>query len=332
MKNMKLMKFAFAGLMALIAFSSCSDDETYDVAGNDGFVFARADYGITSTGLLELKMSKTFFGALGADRKVSFPIRSTMPAKDPINVTCKVDNSLVAAYNEKHGTKYAEVTPDMLSINGPQFVIKKDSVESDSRVEISFNQDNLDKVELGKYLVPFKLEMVSGGMAVSQKYNVVYALITVNNDISASDIPLADRSKWSVIDFSSQEIEGENAAATNAIDGKDGTFWHTQWQARLPAPPHHITIDMGEVVKYVGFQYMNRSSSRGCATKMRVEVSTDNKIWTEVGTYDDLPQYGGGEYKKLLNKVYEVRYFKYTILKSNQNYVAMAEINAITVK
>lgn len=333
MKNIKLHRFACAGLMALIAaFSSCSEEETYDVMGNDGLVYARADTGNPSTGFLDLTVSQNKFGMFGTDGRVSFPIRTTMPAKSDVEVICKIDNSLLAVYNQKYGTEYRELSSDMLLVSNSSFVIKRASMQCDSRVEISFNQEAIDKVEVGEYLVPFRLEMVSGDMEISKMYSTIYTHVKVEYDPTGLKIPFADRTKWTVVDCSSEETVGEDAAAINAFDGNDNTYWHTAWSNNQPRPPHHITIDMGGTVKLVGFQYKNRLSGSGCSSTLRVEISLDNKTWTEIDTYNDLPQDGREEFKVILDDIREARYLKYITLSSRNYYIAMSEINAITVK
>ena len=40
----------------------------------------------------------------------------------------------------------------------------------------------------------------------------------------------------------SQELQGENGAAQNALDGNPSTFWHTQWYAASALLPHWIPL------------------------------------------------------------------------------------------
>ena len=60
--------------------------------------------------------------------------------------------------------------------------------------------------------------------------------------------------------FDSQETVGENAPATNAIDGSTSTFWHTQWYNITPNPPcpHEIQLDMTASHSVSGFTYLPR--------------------------------------------------------------------------
>ncbi|GAB3538301.1 immune inhibitor A [Arthrobacter tecti] len=90
-----------------------------------------------------------------------------------------------------------------------------------------------------------------------------------------------EQSTMSVHDFSSQEIAGENAAATNAIDGNPSSFWHTQWQAAQPVYPHHITLDLGAEYEVTGFEYRQRQSeTNGRIADYEILVSTDGITWS----------------------------------------------------
>lgn len=329
---MAIMKFVFAGLMAIIAFSSCRDSENYDVKGNDGIVYARADAGNRYTGLLDMAIIKTVFGVFGTDAKVSFPVRCTMPAKSNIEVSCDIDNSLVKVYNENHKTDYLELDPSILVVANNKLVIKVDSVAGSSRVEVTLNKENIKNIQLGDYLIPIKLSVRSGSMAVSQKLNTIYVHLNVGNDISSLDLPYADRSKWKVESVSSEETVGENAPAKNAIDDNISTFWHTYWYEQQPKPPHWIVIDMGEEVKFAGFEYLTRSTGRGVPTALTLYVSLDNTNWTQIATYGkgELPTGGKVEVKKVLDKAYPARYFKLYFTDSNEYFMSLQDLNAYT--
>jgi hypothetical protein len=48
-----------------------------------------------------------------------------------------------------------------------------------------------------------------------------------------------------VVSADSQETVGENAPATNAIDGDPGTIWHTKWTGTAAPYPHEIQGSSG---------------------------------------------------------------------------------------
>ena len=55
-----------------------------------------------------------------------------------------------------------------------------------------------------------------------------------------------------VVSVDSQELVGENGAATNAIDGNPATFWHTEWSQRTAPLPHTLVLDLGAAYQVDG--------------------------------------------------------------------------------
>lgn len=98
-----------------------------------------------------------------------------------------------------------------------------------------------------------------------------------------------DRSDWEVIDFSTEEpAEGADPAgrAKAVIDGKPDTFWHSQWSGATAQAPHHLTIDMKEMLEVKGFYFLTRQNSQnGRPKSVEIVVSENNIDWEVLGTY-----------------------------------------------
>ncbi|MBI5831445.1 MAG: alpha-L-fucosidase [Armatimonadetes bacterium] len=89
---------------------------------------------------------------------------------------------------------------------------------------------------------------------------------------------------WSVVSCSSEEKDGENGAAANAIDDNPDTFWHSQWRLAQPKPPHELIIDLGAEVEAGGFTYLPRQDTargRCCASRARIWLSATHDAWGE---------------------------------------------------
>lgn len=94
--------------------------------------------------------------------------------------------------------------------------------------------------------------------------------------------PIAlDKSLWNLLYVDSQEIDGENGAATNVFDGDLNTIWHTAWSSGSPAHPHEIQIDTGSVQNIVGFTYTPRQDGgvNGRISTYEIYVSSDGVTW-----------------------------------------------------
>ncbi|KAM0237489.1 hypothetical protein ACHAPO_004136 [Fusarium lateritium] len=86
-----------------------------------------------------------------------------------------------------------------------------------------------------------------------------------------------DRSKWKV----TCDSMNQGDECQNAIDGKEDTIWHTQWEGSEPAPPHMITVDMKKVYNVNGISMLPRQdgSQNGYIAQHQVFLSKDNKNW-----------------------------------------------------
>lgn len=331
MKNMIKNKFAICELLILtMSFLSCSSDKTYDFEGNDGRIYVRVGTSGIETNFIDVVLSKTPLGIFG-EANASFHVLTTMPAEGDVAVICMVDNSLVETYNKKNKTKYLQINPDCLLLNNIDIVVGDGEVRSKKPFEIKLNSEKAADLELGDYLIPIKLVKKDGLMEVSKDYNTVYVHLSISND--TSKIPFGDRTNWTIKDYSSYDNSKENNIPEHILDGKTQTIWHTLWESSQPKPPHHITIDMGEVVNFAGFQYITRNNGTGCPVELRLDISLDNEKWVEVKTYDKLPNgRGSTEFKTLFDSCVDARYFRLVITKSSHYYSALAEVNAYYLK
>ncbi|WP_161635181.1 discoidin domain-containing protein [Desulfovermiculus halophilus] len=105
-----------------------------------------------------------------------------------------------------------------------------------------------------------------------------------SNDDSTTEGSSGDtisQSELSVLSVDSQEVNGEDGAARNAVDGNEDTFWHTEWDYSEPDYPHQIVIDLGSAQEVVGLQYLPRQdgSENGMIKDYEVYVSQDGYTW-----------------------------------------------------
>ncbi|AQT67590.1 Beta-galactosidase [Anaerohalosphaera lusitana] len=91
---------------------------------------------------------------------------------------------------------------------------------------------------------------------------------------------LVPREQMEIVSVSSEETEGENAGAVNAIDGNEGTFWHSKWQGQAAEYPHEMVIDLGGVFELQGLTYLARQSgSNGMIGRFEVYASMEPVEW-----------------------------------------------------
>jgi len=96
------------------------------------------------------------------------------------------------------------------------------------------------------------------------------------------DTSFLSKSDWTLKSVDSEEIIGEDGAATNAFDGDKDTIWHTEWQAADPAHPHKIQIDLEAFYSLTGLACLPRQDGgvNGRIKDYELYVSADGTNWT----------------------------------------------------
>ncbi len=134
---------------------------------------------------------------------------------------------------------------------------------------------------------------------------------------------------WSLISFSSQEINGEYSPAKYAIDNNKATYWHTEWDNAQPAHPHYLAIDLGIESEVAGFRYLPRQDGGtiGSIANYELYVTNDTLNW---GTPVSSGQFGkGSEWKEaIFDQATNGRYVKLVALSDigGTHYTSAAEI------
>lgn len=131
-----------------------------------------------------------------------------------------------------------------------------------------------------------------------------------------------DRTGWTVSDVSSEETVGENAPASNILDGDLGTIWHTKWKDGGAQAPHYVVVDMGKVNKINAYLSTPRNdhSLNGLYREYRCQVSTDGRNWTTVSEGEWMPYW-----TRITFPETDARYVKLEALSGE--YGSMAELD-----
>lgn len=70
------------------------------------------------------------------------------------------------------------------------------------------------------------------------------------------------RLKWKAVYADSEETTASNASADKVYDQQESTFWQSQALGGRPKHPHHLVLDLGEIVKIKGLRYLPRSDRK----------------------------------------------------------------------
>src|SRR5215831_7749929 len=107
-----------------------------------------------------------------------------------------------------------------------------------------------------------------------------------SNEVSVTPGTISQQ-QMRVVSVDSQELVGENGAATNAINGNPATFWHTEWFQQTAPLPHTLVLDLGSQYQIDGFRYLPRQDggANGTIAGYEFYVSPDGTTWgTAVAT------------------------------------------------
>jgi hypothetical protein len=118
--------------------------------------------------------------------------------------------------------------------------------------------------------------------ALTEQNGHVWSSVAELGLLTTDSKPLSS-SGWS-ISADSEETSTEAAPATNAIDGKSATYWHTHWtwDAAADAPlPHYLIVDLGAAQVVTGFTYLPRQDNKvnGRIKDWAFYVSSNGTTW-----------------------------------------------------
>lgn len=132
---------------------------------------------------------------------------------------------------------------------------------------------------------------------------------------------------WTLADFSQEEASGEGATgrAKDAFDDNDATYWHSPWTGGGSSLPQFIVIDLNQEVIPTTLISFKRNNNNNGPTSVRIEGSLDNKEWFNFGTFPLAKDNNAGQNCNLTN-TQKIRYIKYTVLSSPNNYAMVRNI------
>lgn len=269
------------GLAAVALLASCAEKE--DASGVDPYAtnFVYLNYPqatsfratFSTQGIWKLKPEET---------QVFTPVYCTKPAKGDIKVSMKIDESLVAAYNEENGTEYKFLSEVKLASD--KLVVKSgEYVSADSLKLIHTDYESIIEAGTSSYLVPVVItEVIGSGKLSESRPRVVYFIYEaaelfaeVTNQYTG--VQIEDRSGWKIYedDFGGYDITSELTDGSIYSDG----WWYA---------PITLCVDLGTVydnITNVGIRWYADYASYSSET-IKVEVSVDNNEYKDLGTYD----------------------------------------------
>ncbi len=133
------------------------------------------------------------------------------------------------------------------------------------------------------------------------------------------------------VTFCSSEDTEYECQATNLLDGKPETIWHSMWSVTVAKHPHWIDFDILKPKMVRGITYLPRQddSPTGDIKDFTISVSQDGKNWTEV-LRSAFPK-DKKEQRILLTKPVTARYVRLTALTAHDgtDYASGSELRIL---
>lgn len=255
------LSFGFTGNSRVI-----NEIEVYQIESADPTIYALTGANNVVRGKIVHKKNVGSISDLGA----SFKVYTTLSSSAGYTVTAAADNSLIAAYNEAHGTSYAALPAANLSLENTSLAIAGGGNASTGEVNISLTGDLSGLTAKEGYLVPVKLSAT--GAAVSKSRGVVYAVVSVENNFIRAISSVDDMNGFPAVGGSSWTADCGDAA--NLFDGDNSTM-----VSGLSTSGNTLTVDMKSIHMVTGLHFYTYDIS-----DLSIEYSADGDVWETAGT------------------------------------------------
>jgi DNA-binding beta-propeller fold protein YncE len=187
---------------------------------------------------------------------------------ESVTVTAKVTNPSNMPLS---GATARMVTPD--GWTATPSTIKLGTMAPGASTDLSWTVTAPASAQYGRQQLTVQVDYpVYGKSTASSKANVT---------VSVPDANMIPQSQMKAT-ATSEELVGENDAASQAIDGNPSTFWHTKWD-KSDVLPQSITLNLGGTYDINKLAYLPRQTGdNGIITGYNIYVSTDGTNFTKV--------------------------------------------------
>ena len=279
-------------LLGTVSLASCGDDEHYDFPGdpyNKVYMANRdASFEVVST-----PVSTTF----SLDYEVW--LKCTRRAAAEIHATVAVDNSLVDAYNDAHGTSFAPLPEGILVFDKEYVTIKPDTLAAAEPLRITVTEDAAALSQLSDkngYLIPLCIVSSEGADArPSIDRSTVYLTVSVsleliNPEATEDEIRgtlVTDQSGWSAT--TTGQLYEWYGPIESLFDGDPSSTVYIMGDNEID-----LDVDMGREYSFDAITCYYTSTSWGgdlivsgsMSDGTKIAVSSDGATWNAIGTIE----------------------------------------------
>jgi hypothetical protein len=326
---MKNIRFFLLMIFSLFCFS-CAEDLEYDFPGEDvNKVYIKPNnFTVNGYDRSTVQLIKTSIGVF--QNGMHFPeVSCILNANDNIVLKYVIDPSLVEKYNVENNTNYKGFLKDWGILENNEIIISANSTKGKSDVAFAVNNDYLNDIENGEYLLPIRIEKISGDALISENRNAHYFVINVYQDEdNIADITLEDggelltedRTGWGVECFNSWFGAGD---VTMLFDNKEdrSIFFNLDRNET----ERGLIIDMKKEYSNISGFYQACSSNYYLLKSADIYTSIDKSSWDYQGNY----QVSETKSSILFYQPIQARYLKLVVKETGFMGIYFSELNIL---
>lgn len=223
----------------------------------------------------------------GVDAEFNVAVRAN--GNSTFTVKAEIDNSLIDAYNEEHGTNYVQVPANIASqLQITDGTIGAGQLQTSPGVKVTDPNKAAEGIT-ENCILPLKLTFVYPNGQTAELPNA-YVIIKpsssfINDNATEVVGTVGDGTGWSAINCTNLDPDAFSGLFS-------GSSWSRRWRLLDGNNPYcQFTVDLGEEKNLTGF-----SASSYAIGDYEVEVSTDNATWTSLGSTEGHTPVSGYDY------------------------------------
>lgn len=295
MKNIKNLFYIGTFTICSLSLAACDKEDVYDVYGDP---YNRV---YTLDNSQAFKIVQTPISTI-SNVDFKWPAKCSKKANENIKVKVIVDNSLIAAYNDEHGTEFEAMPTEALVLNNMEMTIPAGSmaVSDTAHVQLTDNADVLGTLKSEKgYIIPLRLESAEGGNSQlsTNMLKPTFITVTITEDNVNHDATeyagtgtlVADQSGWSVTPINGASGSGLERWFNGNPKEYASIYDRTNYKASF-------IVDMGQsytfdaIAAYRGYSwgdYLYASLNSGA----KISISVDGENYTSAGELTNSSMY-----------------------------------------
>lgn len=330
MKNTKFFLFIFLSLLCF----SCADDLEYDFPGEDvNKVYIKSNnFTVNGYDKSIAQLVKTPVGIYENGLQMQLPeVASTFAVDEDIVLKYVIDPSFVENYNAANNTDYKTFPKEWVTFENNEIIIHKNTTRGESNVAFVTDDEHIVEMEDGDYLLPIRLEKISGNAILSENRNVHYFVVNVYQDDNIPDIEIPstgellmeDRTEWKVECFNSSFV-AEDLSALFDNDEKRSLSYNLGQEDGDKG----FIIDMNKEYSNISGIYQVCSSISFLLSSVDLYTSIDKKSWELQGNYKAVDAKKTVSFYQPIN----ARYLKFVVKEASRWGAYLNEINVYVKK